>query len=81
MAVINMKSFVIFKKKTKTKKTKKILAVRVSSLFIVLLLLITKLCVTLSQPHGLEPARVLCLWDFPGKNTGVGCHSLFQGSS
>ena len=21
----------------------------------------------------------LCPWDFPGKNTGVGCHFLFQG--
>ena len=21
----------------------------------------------------------LCLWDFPGKNTGVGCHFLLQG--
>ena len=24
-------------------------------------------------------ARFLCLWDFPGKNTGVGCHFLLQG--
>ena len=23
-------------------------------------------------PHGLEPARLLCPWTFPGKNTGVG---------
>ena len=30
-------------------------------------------------PHGLQPARLLCLWDFPGKNTGVGCHALLQG--
>ena len=22
---------------------------------------------------------LLCLWDFPGKNTGVGCHLLLQG--
>ena len=30
------------------------------------------------RPQGL--ARwCLCLWDFPGKNTGVGCHSLLQG--
>ena len=29
--------------------------------------------------HGLEPARLLCPWDFPGKNTGVDCHSLLQG--
>ena len=27
-----------------------------------------------SRPHGLQPTRLLCPWDFPGKNTGVGCH-------
>ena len=27
-------------------------------------------------PHGLQPTRLLCPWDFPGKNTGVGCHFL-----
>ena len=26
-----------------------------------------------------EPARLLCPWDSPGKNTGVGCHFLLQG--
>ena len=30
-------------------------------------------------PHGLGPARLLCPWDFPGKNSEVGCHSLLQG--
>ena len=30
-------------------------------------------------PHGLWPNRLLCPWDFPGKNTGVGCHFLLQG--
>ena len=30
------------------------------------------------QPHGLEPARLLCPWNFLRKNTGVGCHFLFQ---
>ena len=28
------------------------------------------------QPYGLEPARLLCPWDSPGMNTGVGCHAL-----
>ena len=28
--------------------------------------------------HGLQPARLLCLWDFPGKDTEVICHFLFQ---
>ena len=32
------------------------------------------------QPHGLSPTRLLHPWDFPGKNTGVGCHFLLQGS-
>ena len=29
--------------------------------------------------HGLQLTRLLCLWDFPGKSTGVGCHFLLQG--
>ena len=29
-----------------------------------------------SQPHGLQPTRLLHPWDFPGKSTGVGCHCL-----
>ena len=31
------------------------------------------------QPHGLYPARLLHPWDFPSKNSGVGCHFLLQG--
>ena len=31
------------------------------------------------QPYGPEPARLLCPWDSPGKNTGVECHALLQG--
>ena len=30
-------------------------------------------------PHGQQPARLLCPWNFPGKNSGVGCHLLLQG--
>ena len=30
-------------------------------------------------PHGLQPTRLLCPWDFPGKDTEVGCHFLLQG--
>ena len=29
-----------------------------------------------SRSHGLQPTRLLHPWDFSGKNTGVGCHSL-----
>ena len=31
------------------------------------------------RPHGVQPARLLCPWNSPGKNTGVSCHSLLQG--
>ena len=27
----------------------------------------------------MQPARLLCPWDYPGKNTGVGCHALLRG--
>ena len=30
------------------------------------------------QPHRWQPTRLLCPWDSPGKNTGVGCHFLLQ---
>ena len=32
------------------------------------------------QPCESQPARLLCPWDSPGKNTGVGCHTLLQGN-
>ena len=32
-----------------------------------------------SRPHGLQPTRLLCPWDFPGMSTGVGCHCFLQG--
>ena len=31
------------------------------------------------QPHRLESSRLLCPLNFPGENTGGGCHSLLQG--
>ena len=36
---------------------------------------VSRSCQTL-QPHGLWPTRLLCLWDSPGKKTGVGCRFL-----
>ena len=30
------------------------------------------------RPRGLQPARLLCPWDSPGKKTGVGCCALLQ---
>ena len=31
------------------------------------------------QPHGLQPTRLFCPWNFPGKNTRMGYHFLLQG--
>ena len=36
--------------------------------------LVTQSCPTLS-----DPTRLTCPWNFPGKYTRVGCHSLLQG--
>ena len=29
-------------------------------------------------PHGLQPTRLLCPWNFPSENTGISCHFLLQ---
>ena len=42
-------------------------------------LLVTQSCPTLCDPMDCSPTRLLCPWDSPGKNTGVGCHFLPQG--
>ena len=34
-------------------------------------------CPTL-RPHRRQPIRLPCPWDYPCKNTGVGCHFLLQ---
>ena len=33
----------------------------------------------LLRTHGLKPARLLCPWDSPNKNTGVTCCAVLQG--
>ena len=30
------------------------------------------------RPHRRQPARLICPWDSPGNNTGLGCHFLLQ---
>ena len=47
------------------------------SLTLVVVVLGTQSCQTLCDP--MQPTRLLCPWNSPGKNTGVGCHSLLQG--
>ena len=42
--------------------------------------LVTQSCLTLDpMEYGMQPARLLCPGDFPGKNTGVDSHFLLQG--
>ena len=41
--------------------------------------LVAKLCPTLCNSTKRRLSRLLCPWNFPGKNTGVGCHFLLQG--
>ena len=49
-------------------------------LFVVVsLFLVTKSSLTLCNSVDRGPARLLCPWDFPGKNTGVGDHFLTRG--
>ena len=46
--------------------------------------LMTALCVLVAQscpalrPHGLQFTSLLCPWNSPGKNVGVGCHLFLQ---
>ena len=35
---------------------------------------------TLCEPMNLRPARFLCTWESPGKNTGAGCQFPLQGT-
>ena len=41
--------------------------------------LVIKSCLTVLQPHGVQPSRLLRPWDFTGKNSGMGCRFLLQG--
>ena len=36
-------------------------------------------CFSRVRLWGLQPTRLLCPWDSPGENTGVGCCALLQG--
>ena len=36
-------------------------------------------CLTLCEAPWTVAPRLLCPWDSPGRNTGVGCHFLLQG--
>ena len=42
--------------------------------------LVAKSCLILRNLMDCSPTRILCPWDFPGKNTGSGCHYHLQGT-
>ena len=52
------------------------------SLWVILVCVCVCVCVSCSAvsdslwPHGLQPTGLFCPWNSPGKNTGVGSHSL-----
>ena len=43
-----------------------------------MLLLLSRFSRDSGRPHRWQPTRFPCPWDFPDKNTGVGCHFLLQ---
>ena len=49
-----------------------------NSWFVSFIWLVAKLCLTLCDPWTVA-TRLLCSWDSPSKNTGVGKNSLLQG--
>ena len=40
--------------------------------------LVAQSCLALCDPMDCSPAKLLCPWNSPGKNIGVGCHFLLQ---
>ena len=49
------------------------------SIWLKVKVLATQSCSTLCDPHGLQPTRLLCSWNSPGKNTAVDCLFFLQG--
>ena len=43
-----------------------------------MLLLLASVMYDSVRSHRRQSIRLLCPWDSPGKNTGVGCHFLLQ---
>ena len=50
-----------------------------SALCITVCVLVAQSCPTVCNPMDEKHAKLPCSWTSPGKNTGVGCHSLLQG--
>ena len=41
--------------------------------------LASQLCLAVCDPGNCGSPGSLCTWNFPGENTGVGCHVFLQG--
>ena len=54
--------------------------VGVWTLYYILGVAILAKLIALVACNSLQPTRLLCPWDFSGKNTGGGCHFLLQGT-
>ena len=52
----------------------------INSTFLKFCCLVANSCLTLLQPHGLQPTRFLYPWDFPGQNGRMACHFLLEGN-
>ena len=73
LSVYFSKIFLAFFKKKKNKSLCEVSRVHVRSAA-----LVGSCLVASAQPWGPQPARLLCPWEPPGKNTGVGCRARFQ---
>ena len=66
-------------KTLKTEQTKRHTVFLAMMMFYVNTCSVTSVVSKFLRPHGLQPSRLLCPWDFPSRNTGVGCYVLLQG--
>ena len=59
--------------------TQKIKAINNFLCLVLVMLLLSRFSrVRLCATHRWQPTRLLCPWDSPGKNSGVGCHFLID---
>ena len=77
------RKWVMFSEEVKRKKkndycSMKPVYITIPSFFSLLLLLVALVVSDSVWPHRQQPTRLLCPWDSPGKNTGMGCHFLLQ---
>ena len=55
-----------------------LLSLRFDSRYLLCCCYVTSVVSNSVRPHRRQPTRLLCPWDSPGKNTGVGCHACMH---